>query len=288
MPTLPGALRIGLAFALLVVVALSSTTRHSDAWIPLGPAGVVNYGVSKHQGFEKCSAPDAGTMQAWWDRSPFYDIGAYIGGPTRYCTQRNLTSSWVNTVHNQGWSFYLIWAGGQARCLSSAEPIPASIGQAVLRGAADASTAIQTAAAYGFTGYNVYYLDLESYDTSNPACGEQYVEAYVSGWGGRMVYLNADPDVYSTGCPLSHFATIQYGPHAIWEADWNNDPDVWGLYCMPDYYWIYDQRIHQWNHDLHPPPQWNVPDLDYDPDCEDGDVTPGSYNGVEETICTHE
>jgi hypothetical protein len=59
------------------------------------PSGVGN-------GFDACSAPSDRTMSKWL-KSPYRNVGVYIGGANRACGQPNLNEGWVTTIHRQGW-----------------------------------------------------------------------------------------------------------------------------------------------------------------------------------------
>src|SRR3954468_17118249 len=59
------------------------------------PSGVGN-------GFDACTAPSDKTMSRWL-KSPYRNVGVYIGGANRACSQPNLNAGWVTTVHGQGW-----------------------------------------------------------------------------------------------------------------------------------------------------------------------------------------
>jgi photosystem II stability/assembly factor-like uncharacterized protein len=65
---------------------------------PVPPAGL----TSMHVGFDRCSAPSTNNMQTWWNTSPFFDVGVYIGGSSRSCSNPNLTSTWVTRVEQMG------------------------------------------------------------------------------------------------------------------------------------------------------------------------------------------
>lgn len=46
-------------------------------------------------GFDTCSAPPDSTMNTWWQHSPYYSVGIYIGGVHRKCSQPNLKTNWA-------------------------------------------------------------------------------------------------------------------------------------------------------------------------------------------------
>src|SRR6266852_4400139 len=73
-------------------------------------------GISEHKGFDSCQDPTASQMQAFWNGTPYWWVGTYIGGVLMYCSQPNLSASWLNTVYGQGWNFEFIWVGPQPPC----------------------------------------------------------------------------------------------------------------------------------------------------------------------------
>lgn len=91
--------------------------------------------------------------------------------------------------------------------------------------------------------------------------------------------------VYGSPCNAADWAAISNVPDVVWLADWNNDPDVWGLACLPDGLWKYDQRLHQYAGNV-----WEYYGgywLQIDRDCAKGLVTPNGHTG-ENTACTVE
>jgi hypothetical protein len=227
-------------------------------------------------------------MQAWWTYSPYWDTIIYLGGSNRACPQPNLTSSWVNAVHNQGWSFYLTWVGPQSQC-----PTPARVWNTYIdnntsaarqQGVNEASAARNVAFNLGLNGRNIYYYNMENYNETNVAC-RNAVNAFVDGWT-NFYQLTADKaGVYASGCDASYWPYIAHVPDDVWIADWNNDPDVWGLNCLPNGWWAYSQRLHQYWGDVSE--TYGGVRLLIDRDCANGLVTPHGH-GSNDPTCTVE
>ncbi len=55
-------------------------------------------------------------MKTWWDSSPYYVTGIYIGGISRSCHNEELNRVWATTVLGQGWNLMPLWPGEQAPC----------------------------------------------------------------------------------------------------------------------------------------------------------------------------
>lgn len=89
------------------IAALNVTPTPTDAYSS----------ISQKKGFDTCAAPSKSAMKTWWSSSPFWNIGIYIGGANRGCSQPNLTPSWVTYVQTAGqggsWRLLPIWFGRQ-------------------------------------------------------------------------------------------------------------------------------------------------------------------------------
>lgn len=77
------------------VPATEGPPRESDINGSLIPAALT--GRTVRLGFDRCAAPTTGNMKTWWNSSPFFDIGIYLGGASLSCknSNPNLISSWV-------------------------------------------------------------------------------------------------------------------------------------------------------------------------------------------------
>ena len=279
----------GAISAAVIVVLLCAGGFSKAGATPIGGTGEIRYGVSKRKGFDACSAPSQSAMQTWWNNTPYWDVGIYIGGVNRACSQPNLTSSWATNVHNQGWSFYLIWVGLQAPCVSfSASTFSTDPATATSQGRQAADNAVVAAANLGFNGMNVYYFDMEAYNTGNSTC-RTAVRSFVNGWSDQIQsYWGEKAGVYGSGCgsAVDDWAYIGHPPNDIWVADWNLDPDVWGLGCVPNSHWISDQRLHQYRGGHNE--TWGGVTISIDNDCADGLVTPHGHDTTGDPACYQE
>jgi Domain of unknown function (DUF1906) len=272
--------------AILVITLLAVTTQTGAS--PIGGLGETRYGVSKRKGFDACSAPSVSRMQTWWINTPYWDVGIYIGGSNRACSQPNLTPSWARTVHSQGWSYYLTWVGPQAPCTGYGSRFSYDTSTARQQGRNQADAAVWAAYDLGFTGRNVYYFDMEAYNTGNSSC-RNAVKAFVDGWSGRIKnYWGEKAGVYGSSCgsAVADWATINNVPNDVWVADWNGDPDVWGLACLSNGLWSNDQRLHQYRGGHNE--TWGGVTMNIDNDCADGLVTPHGHFTSGDPACTTE
>jgi len=210
------------------------------------------------RGFDACAAPSASTMNAWRS-SPFGNVGVYIGGANRGCSQPNLTSSWVGTVTGQGWRLLPIWVGPQAPCssLGGTTKLSGDPGQAYNDGVAQGNAAANAAAALGLGSPTPIYYDMEAYPRGGQC--SLAVQNFLSGWVGALFGRGHQAGLYSSLCSgiLDAAATVgnpAYAPlHAIWVAAWNNTPNLYGFTScggssgtLSDSLWTSHQRIHQY------------------------------------------
>lgn len=200
-------------------------------------------------GFDACTAPSTGTMAAWL-QSPYRFVGVYIGGANRACSQPNLNSSWVNTVH--GWGFGLIptYVGYQAWCTSASVPFVMSgdLATAQSQGYNSAVDAVQRAGALGLGPGTPIYFDLEAYDSSISSCTDA-VTAFMSGWIAGLHNNGYVAGMYSSAASgVRDMAQVQNNPpyrlDAIWFAHWNGNPSLYGDPYFSDTVWP-GARIHQ-------------------------------------------
>lgn len=245
------------------------------------PASAIANGsaVSTTSGFDRCSLPSVAQMQQWWNGSPYYWYGVYIGGSEASCPPGNI-ASWLNQVHSQGWMFEYIWVGPQAPCTSgyghtfSSDPASAK-GQ----GRTQASAAYQQLSNDGITvpltSTPVVY-DLES--AGNGTC-QTAINAFMQGW---VNYLRAPPaqipGVYGSACGsnLVALTALNPPPSFIWGAYYDNNPNTADLNaggCGPrSGDWVNHQRLKQYDSDVSE--KYGGVPLVVDQDCANAVTTP--------------
>src|SRR5204862_6533226 len=79
----------------------------------LAPAAATGGSTFTGLGFDTCSAPSSGAMNAW-KASPYRAVGIYLGGINSACVQPNLTPTWVGAETAAGWHLIPIYVGLQA------------------------------------------------------------------------------------------------------------------------------------------------------------------------------
>jgi Domain of unknown function (DUF1906) len=233
------------------------------------------------QGFDACTAPSTTRMQTWWNSSPFTSIGIYVGGANRACAQPNLTTSWIGTVTGQGWRLLPIWVGPQAPCttLGSTTKMPYDEFGALIQGYTEATAAADRMNALGFPWLAPVYFDLEAYP-KNASCTKA-VQAFTNGWVYGLNQRGYIAGMYSSLCSgimdqVAGLSTAKYVLNAIWIAAWNNTPNIFGFNTgpcpLPDGYWAFHQRVHQYRggHDE----TWGGVTINIDSNAVDGPTYP--------------
>ncbi len=201
-------------------------------------AGSASTHASAHLGFHKACVPTFTSLQSWWARSPFFDIGIYLPGAINSScgSNSNLTSTWITNVINQGWGLIPIWVGPQAPGTScSTCSVFSTDPTANSQGVTEAKSASSAASALGLGGTIIYY-DLEYYNCSG--CGPA-VNAFVSGWVSQMHHNRYLAGVY--GSPYnaqSDWSNASPLPDDAWIAKYPlSSPypiTIWGLSPLAD------------------------------------------------------
>ena len=214
--------------------------------------------VSNKAGFDACTLPSITQMQTWWDQSPYWTYGLYLGGisypdPPK-CSKAN--AAWVSAVRQQGWSFIPTWVGPQAPCSGFKYPMDNDVSIAYQQGRAEAAAAVAAAANVGLINANhgtVIYYDLEGFGGASDQC-RQVASTFINGWTERLRELGQRAGVYGSGCSsyIRDWATLSNVPDDIWAASWYTpyqyDPNasVFGVLCLSDSLWANHQRIRQY------------------------------------------
>lgn len=262
----------------------SSETESSSAQ-PLTNSGGGTGGnahTSLHLGFDIACAPAPAQTVAWWDYSPYHDIGIYLGGANVSCKQNTyLTASWVSTVtgsapgSTQDWGLLPLWVGPQAPCYTSSntysvfstDPTTASS-----QGQQEAQNASGAASSLGLSGSITYY-DLENYDTTNAGCVAA-VESFLSGWVAEIRSLGYLAGVYTNGTPVQQdVSQVSPAPDDVWITHYDKKATIFDP-LVNDSVWSNHQRIRQYW--LNASESYGGVSLGIDRDIENGAVAGGN------------
>jgi probable HAF family extracellular repeat protein len=263
--------------------------------------------VSQHLGFDSAILPDPAKLAAWWQSSPYYDIGIYAPGSPNGPSDPALNASWVTTVSAQGWGIVPIWAGLQSPCgcsnpssgphahdpypgchqFSSAQTFSIKPTQAEQQGEAQALAAYHSVKSLGLDG-SIVYADIEPYDSSarderNQSCSAA-TEAYVSGWVKGMHQNGGagSAGVYGIvwdASPSQPQAADFQGADSVFLSRDDNRVTVWGLNHdsesqLDDTLWPTRQRIHQFRTGSQE--SWGGASLYIDSNVEDAPIAGGN------------
>lgn len=261
-----------------LALAASCSLLSQPAYAYPGGGGAFN-----GKGFDTCAAPSSSQMQAWWSNTPWNFIGVYIGGGVRACSQPNLTATWLNTTHTQGWRHTFIWVGPQAPCSTFATRISYDTATAYQQGKSEAVKAYNALVALGITnsaaGTPVVY-DLEGY-TDSGTC-QTAVKSFMLGWVDQLAVAPAQVSgLYGSACNsyLNGIATIARPPRFIWAANWDGNTSTSTLACVNGGYWSNHQRLKQYQGDHNE--TWGGVTLNIDSNCANGPVAPtGGLNSA--------
>jgi hypothetical protein len=238
-------------------------------------------GISTYYGFDRCGLPSTSEMSYLWAESPWYWYGTYIGGITAQqvgCTFPS--ASWLNTVQAQGWNFEFIWDGLQAPNSGNSNTFSTDPSTAYNQGeqmASDAySTLVNTDGVANQAANTVVVDDLESYEYSGYPY-QSAVDSFISGWDNVLHTPTAQTyGVYGSSCGsnLAALASVSPVPEFIWGAYYDNNPSTSDLACVPSGYWIYNQRLKQYNAGV------SAYGIVVDEDCADGPTSPYGFSGA--------
>jgi glycoside hydrolase-like protein/putative peptidoglycan binding protein len=217
-------------------------------------------GTFHGRGFDACTAPSQGAMDAWKRLTDYRSIGIYIGGISRGCSQPNLTADWTARQVAEGWHLVPTYVGRQAPCTGFHYRVSYVPAVAFSQGSAEARDAVQSAQPLGIVAPSTIYNDMEGYNSSLPRCVAG-VLSYLSGWTQTLHSMGYQSGVYSSASsgmhdPSTHYNSgVYHRPDHIWMAWWNGRADVDGGSYVPDSQWTAHRRNHQYvgnvaeNHD---------------------------------------
>ena len=204
-------------------------------------------------GFDACTAPSSAMLDAWYNPSPYWWVGIYIGGDERACSQPNLTASWISANSASGWGFEPLWVGPQMSSANGCSStyftydISTNTTTASRQGAGQANAAVTVAQSLGFGAGSTIYYDLEAFSTNVSSCVAA-ARAFVAGWDYELGVKGFTSGVYGSSCgsSLPSFASLRYAPTDINGADWDGDPNTNVMSCVASSSWGNGHRLKQY------------------------------------------
>ena len=203
----------------------------------LSPSVALGTSVYGGAGFDACTAPSEGAMNAWRANSPYDAVGIYFGGSDRGCGQANLSSRWMQDEAANGWHFLPIYVGIQANEISSP----------TAQGIASANDAVSGALNIGLPQGTPLYYDMEAYA---PGYGST-VLAFLAAWTRQIQLHGYLSGIYSSGASgitdlVNQVGTGYPEPDVIWDAHANGVASTDDSY-LPAGDWAFHQRVHQYS-----------------------------------------
>ncbi|MEO3749942.1 glycoside hydrolase domain-containing protein [Streptomyces sp. B6B3] len=201
-------------------------------------------------GFDACTAPSQGSMDAWLANSPYQAIGVYISGAQRGCSQGNLTASWVESQTSKGWHLFPIDVGRQAPCSNYSQRISTDPATAHQQGVDAAAGAVSAAQSLGIPAGSAVYSDIEAYSRGG-SCTTGVLN-YLSGWTEGLHAAGYLSGMYSSGASGVADVAAAYNDTSYTRVDhlffawWNGRADTDSGQYAPNEYWADHQRIHQY------------------------------------------
>lgn len=257
---------------------------------PQAPPAAASYYDTLYQnanGFDTCSAKTQTMLSDWWNGTPWYDIGVYLGGSVGQSLGCYDGAAAVDRALNTGYGVTLYWYGPQlgspCNMRSFSSYISLNTTTAYNQGVSQANSASSAAAAAHLPFASTIFYDMEAY-YANSGC-RAASKAFINGWDHQLFYNTAwDDGAYGSSCASypSDWASIANVPYAISPADTALDNgSVYGYPCLSNGYWSQNQRVGQFSTDNH---TYNGYNLYVDENCADT-YLPSIFSGTTGAGC---
>lgn len=273
---------------ILVVAALIALVIATMQTPPPAKALSNGSGTAETKGFDTCQDPTQSQMQAFWNGTPYYWLGTYIGGALMGCSQPNLSATWLNNVRNQGWNFEFIWVGPQPPCSGYRVTFSSNPSTAYSQGQNEAISAYDQLLNLGVTNNALNTALVYDLETAPSSC-QSATNSFIQGWIDQLHVSPAQvAGVYGSVCgsSLQSYAGLSHPPNFIWGAYYDGNPSTSDLSAggcgVPSGDWTNHQRLKQYNNSHNE--TWNGVTLSVDDDCANGPVDP-SGNGAVDNSC---
>jgi hypothetical protein len=259
----------GLAACTLALTAVPPATVIMSA----APAQAAS-GISQRLGVDACGLNTTARATAFWNSTPYYNFGLYMGGSAATCPMNS--AAFVSALVNQGWRLLPIWVGPQAPCSSFASRMSSNTATAYTQGQNEAVAAYQRLISLGMSTENTpVTYDLESYNTGNTGCVNA-VKSFMQGWVYQLHLPPAQKaGVYGSTCAsgLSALATFSPTVDFVTGAAWDGNRNTATMPCINPASWSQNQRHKQYQGGHNE--TWNGVTIQVDSDCSNGPVYPG-------------
>lgn len=250
------------------------------------PASATTYYDSLYQtvnGFDTCSAKTQTMLSDWWNATPWWDIGVYLGGSVGQTLGCYDGAAAVDRALNTGYGVTLYWYGPQlgspCNIGTYSSYISLNTTTAYNQGVAQANSANSAAVAAGLPGGTRIYYDMEAY-YANSGC-RAASQAFINGWDYQINVNTAFwGAAYGSSCASypSDWASIANVPLAVSPSDTQLDNgSQFGYLCLSDSYWSQHQRVGQFSTDN---ATYNGYNMWVDENCADAYLPSTASGGV--------
>lgn len=247
----------------------------SVAPLPAAPSAKASVGVSIHMGWDACAASTA-KAQAFWNNTPYWNMGLYLGGVGYGSGCKRWSSAEVGQLRSMGWQFLPLWVGLQAPCSSQPSRFSYDTATAYQQGRDEGLAVYNQMKAFGWDTANAPAIyDLENFNTADAGCMNA-AKSFINGWVYQIHLPPAQrAGVYGSACAsgLSQYASIANVPDFIHGADWDGIKTTRDMACIGAGSWTNRQRHKQYQGDHNE--TWNGVTMNIDSDCSNGPVYPG-------------
>jgi hypothetical protein len=234
--------RVAVALTTIATAAGSVLAGSVLAASPAEARARVSPGSFTGYAFDQCVTQPQEVMDAWLTSSPYWAVGIYIAGDSRYCgddKQVNLTPEWVETQLRYGWRLIPITVGPQASCQPrykdkvriKADPTN-DYAAAREQARAEAQETVRRAHLLGIPERTTLWYDIEAFDIGKTRCRESAL-AFLSAWTTKLHELNHVSGVYSSAASgikmldeARRYSPGRYAmPDQLWVAEWMDASD---------------------------------------------------------------
>ncbi|MCI0686507.1 MAG: DUF1906 domain-containing protein [Sporichthyaceae bacterium] len=241
------------------------------------PPAQALFGISERKGIDGCSFDTNAETDAFYDGTPYWNLGVYIGGSAYSPGCSLLSGPEIIHAKNYGWESMLLWVGPQPPCTQiSAPKFSSNTTTANQQGKNEAVAIYNRLIALGIDRLDTPVIyDFEPWNVNNSGCVAA-AKSFIQGFVAQMHLPPAQKaGLYGSTCAsgLYHFASITNRPDFITGAAWDNNPKVSVMPCISSGSWAVNSRHKQYRGDHNE--TWNGVTILVDSDCSDGPVWDG-------------
>lgn len=240
--------RVAALTLLLAAMSILPTAVNTEPALANGTA----YIYVNRDGFDTCTSMSTTLLHDWYNSTPWFVIGMYLGGTVGQNIGCYDGYNYINSAISVGYGVVPYWFGPQLGGNCAMQPYSSYISlnttTAYNQGVSEADSA-GLAAISGNFPYNAFiYYDMEAY-YANSGC-RAAAKAFMNGWVFEMAYGTTDtPGGYGSSCAsyVDDWATNPHVPYAIAPATGTDVANVFNAPCIPSSHWSGNQRVSQFS-----------------------------------------